>query len=312
MTHDAFTIDIGERYIKIADIAKKGSHYEAHTLAFNENPINIYNTDSSKDSDMTAGVIQKIVRDAGIKKKAVNIVVPDVHSYSQIIEMPLLTEKELVSAIKYQADQFIPVPIEDVSLDIEVLFEDRRNKKLIILLIATTHAVVEKVTSLVERAGLYPDSIENETSATVRLIADMLEAHRENAVAQQLSLFMNVGYSATSLYLFNEVKKLPVEIRNFSLGVNIFIKDIQANLELPEGEIKKMLETTGFSDVPSSYNIKNIISSPYNVFVSEIERFIIVAKTKFGLPVNSIFLFGEGGKIASFGDKLSTSLGIKS
>lgn len=310
---DTFAIDLGEKYIKIADVEKKKDNYLAKSMAYNELSTNIYTTGAIIEYEKVSSQLQTLIKDAGIKKKNVNIVIPDSRSYSQILEMPLLTEKELISAIKYQADQFIPLPIDRLSLDLEILSEDKINKSLKILLVAAENSIIDKVTKITEMSGLIPEKIENETSSALRLISEIFLKP-----PQSLTLFVNFGYQSTSLYLFNSLTNLPLEIYNFALGYNIFIKDVAVNYNLKQEDINRLLETVGFSDEAqldsnqlSSYDLSTTLSAPYKEFVSELEKFITSAKNKFNNTINNIFIFGEGFKINSFEKKLSKSLGIE-
>src|SRR3989338_1652765 len=101
-----------------------------------------------------------------VEKKRLNIVIPDGFTYSQIIKMPRLKEKELLSAIRYQADQFIPMPIDETSLDLEILYEDKVSNNSLVLIIAAPQKLIDRVQNLSEQEGLYPEAIENELSAT--------------------------------------------------------------------------------------------------------------------------------------------------
>jgi type IV pilus assembly protein PilM len=310
MSDTAFAVDIGETYVKIADVEKKKNKYTAKSLACGEITTNIYNSGGIKDLEVNSSLLQKLIKDADIKKKNVNIVIPDGRSYSQIIEMPILTEKELASAIKYQADQFIPLPIEKISLDLQILLEDKKNKKMKILLVAAENIIIDKITKIVEMAGLLPDSIENETSPSLRFLSDM-SLMQSQEKRSTYAIFINFGYYSTSLFLYDFSINLPLEIHSFSLGLNIFSKEIKANFNLSQEEINNLLLKVGFSTEKSSYNLNEILSAGLKEFVSEIERFIISTKNKLNLTINDVFIFGEGFKVNSLAEKLSTLLGLK-
>src|SRR3989339_1843428 len=127
--------------------------------------------DDEKNLDIQAQRIKKLVDSLKITKKNVNVVVPGSLTYSQILVMPQLNEKELVSAIKYQADQFIPMPIEETNIDLEIIDEYKAEGKLLILIVAAPKKLIEKIQTTVELSGLVPESIENELSASSRLIS---------------------------------------------------------------------------------------------------------------------------------------------
>lgn len=312
MSDSAFSINLGEKYVQIADASKAGAEIKINALAFDEAKANIYVTEGEKPSEVVSGVISKLVADTGIKKKGVDLVIPDSHSYSRIIEMPLLTEKELVSAIRYQADQFVPIPIEKVNLDIEILSTNKKDKKLSILIIAAPITVVDRAVSTIESIGLSPETVENEASASLRLISDHYQSAKEKGAPSEMKLFMNFGFSSTSLYLYEPAIDVAHDIHNFGLGVELFSRSIRANLNSSDDEIKRMLEVIGLANVDGSSNVSDIIMSSYNEIVAEISKFIISAKSKFNASITELFVFGEGYKVAGLTDKMTTSLGISS
>ena len=83
--------------------------------------------------------------------------------------MPKLKEKELIAAIRYQADEFIPMAIDETNLDLEVLKEDDKTNKMLIFIVASPKKLVEKIQKTVEMADFVPTTLENELSAVARL-----------------------------------------------------------------------------------------------------------------------------------------------
>jgi len=307
MSSTTFTLDIGEKYIKVVDADMSGSLLEAHSAAFTDLQFNPYITSAEEYIKKSATEIQKLVNDAQIKKRDVHIVIPDSQSYTRIFEMPLLTEKELLSAIRYQADQFIPIPIEKVSIDIFPLKKNKQKGTSLILLVAAANTVIEHITQIVTSASLNPVSIENETSATLRLLSKIFE---KKQVEDEMQMYINFGESSTSLYLYNLKEKLPVQVHNFAIGRGIFYKDIQANLTITPEQINNAIEKVGFLPVQAPYNLPAIISAPFNEFVNEVKRFVISSKELTSRNISKIYVFGEGSAFAGLDAKLSESLGL--
>lgn len=308
MADVTFTLDIGEKNIKASDISKNGNTYHANALSLCESPINIYNTDL-KLTETVVPLIKKLVEDAGIVKKSVNVIIPNSFSYSRLIETPVLTEKELISAIRYQADQFIPVPIDKVNMDIEVISQVK-NDKLLILLVAAPITVLERITDLVESVGLMPETIETEASATISMLTD-LQMSADLVATQQYFLFVNFGYSSSSIYLFDKKNNIPLEIYNFSLGLNLFIKDLMVNYALSEVEAINVLQSYSFSKQEGQYkNINQIMATPLSEFAQEIEKFNTSIKNRMNIGINNAVIFGEGTKINEFDKRIGSFLGI--
>lgn len=308
MSGQTFSLDIGESYIKLADVEVKKKTFVAKSAGYNEIPFNVYSITAAEYMTKTSEMISKLVKDAEVKKSDVNIIIPDSQSYTRIFDMPLMTDKELVSAIRYQADQFIPVPIDQVSLDIHIISKDKEAQKTNILLVAATHTVVNHVVKIVEDAALIPMSIENETSAVLRLISqkNQMSDPKETGGA----VFINFGNTSSSIYLFDMEKNVPLQVHNFAIGQQIFYKDIKANYMLNEDQIKDLITRVGFTQQQSQYNLHELLASPLNEFISEIQRFIISSKEQNTAEIKQLYLFGEGSKFAGMTEKISEKIGL--
>src|SRR3990167_8715027 len=123
MADSFFCLDIGEKFTKIADAAKKGNAIEIYHLGKIETDQYFFSTEAEKSLENQARAITTLYQSLKLTKKNVNIVIPGSFTYSQILTMPALNEKELISAIKYQADQFIPMPVEETNIDLEIIAE---------------------------------------------------------------------------------------------------------------------------------------------------------------------------------------------
>ncbi|MBP9815938.1 pilus assembly protein PilM [Candidatus Woesebacteria bacterium] len=307
MSSTTFTLDIGEQYLKVVDAEMSGGSLVAHSAALTDVEFNPYATTAEDYVKRTSDAIQKLLNDAQIKKRDAHIVIPDSQSYTRVFEMPLLTEKELLSAIRYQADQFIPIPIEKVSMDIFPLKKDKQKGKSLILLVAASVNVIEHATQIATAASLTPISVENETSATLRLLSKIYEKKEQE---EEMQVYINFGETSTSLYLYNLKEMMPVQVHNFAIGRSIFYKDIQANLTITPQQIKEAIEKVGFLPVQAPYNLPAIISAPFNEFVDELKRFIISSKEMTSRNISKVFIFGEGSAFAGIDTKLSESLGV--
>lgn len=303
-------LEIGERFITLAQVERKNTTLNAEVLAYEQMPLNIYATEAPEAEQQAVSFIQKILKDAAVKLKNTTVVLPDSKSYTRILEMPKLTEKELISALRYQADQFIPIPIDQVSLDIEILYEDDKNKRLMVLLIASANAVIDKITRIVEKVGLIPVSMENEASAALRFINEVMVIPSKTPVTTY-TMYMNFGNSSTSLYLIDNARTIPVHTVNFAVGYEIFAKELKTNLSISDQEINRDLMEIGFANVESPHKVSEIVGSSYKELVTETQRFIVSAKERYNMVIDKMYLYGEGTIVRALDTKLATSLGMK-
>lgn len=308
MANSYFALSLGEEFIKVIDGEFQGPKITVSAAAYDATPQNLYEDETDLSIKKNAELIGKLVKDAGIKKREAAIVIPDGQSYSRIIEMPMITERELISAIRYQADQFIPIPIDKVNLDVQTIQIDKKNKRMLILLVACATASIEKVVTIIESGGFIPTSIESETSSSIRLLSH-LYTNKYFPVTDDLDLFINFGSSSCSLYLFDATLGLPLQTHNFTIGSAMMKKDIKANFRMDDAKINEILNTIGFEE-NSAYHLGNILQAPLAALSDEISRFILSVLEKHQKKTGRVFLFGEGSKIVNFDHQMSELLKV--
>ncbi len=306
MADDFFTLEIGDSYLRLSDVQMINGQFNITSLGSVEKPTLFFTTQNEKSLNDTAAEIEKLVQNLKITKKTVNIIIPDAYTYSQILTMPYLKEKELLSAIKYQADQFIPLPIDETTIDLDVISEDKAKNSLLILIVAASNSLIDRVGSLVEKAGLIPQNIENQASSACRIINFV----NKNKPTKQATIFVNIDYYSTTLYFYNPQLNLITNIYNFKIGLNLFSKEIQVNYNFDLAKADQTLKTIGLA-LGGSMNLTDILQPALNEFVSELEKFIISLKEKENIPkVDQIVTFNLANKFNQFEKGLQTRLGI--
>lgn len=309
MADSFFCLDLGESYFKIADVGQKGNLLEAYALGIQEMEPLFFRADTEAVVEKTAAVISKLLKQLHVSKKNVRIVLPDSFTYNQFVDMPQLHEKELLSAIKYQADQFIPMPMDEVNIDIETVFEDQRTKKLLALISAAPKKIVENVEKLAQYIGIYPESIETETSAVGRLANHIFK--KTQSAQKEGSILVNFGFSSSTVYFFDLVLGTVTYSHNFPVGYNLFLKEIQVNLNVDQKKSIELLKTIGLAQ-NASYNTAQILRPTLKSFVDEVTRSVSEISTKNSIHVSSIYLFNEVVRFNAFAELLGKYFGATS
>jgi len=300
---NSFCLDIGEKFMRITDAVIKNNLIEVANYGEIEGNPFFYNSDTEKNIELQVNAINTLLGKLKIQSKNVNIIIPDSFSYSQTIEVPKLNEKELQSAIRYQADQFIPMPIDDVSLDIEVLKEDPVKKTAKVLLVACPKKISSQIEKTVDACGLYPQVLENEFSAIRRLLIDYIKFPLLNS-----SLFVNIGTTGSSIYLFDTISATFIN-RTIKVGLELFYKDLELNLNVDEKKALEILKNIGF-EKNSSVDVQLYLSSLVNDLTEEIKRMLILAKERFNFKVEKIYLLNQASLIKSLDKKISEGIGL--
>jgi len=286
-TTDFFSLEITDNAIKIFDGEILPKEIVTKKISLLDNlPFSFFTQDTPDVSQKLADVIKKLVSDLKIGKRKVNVIIPDAYTYSQILPMPYLNEKELISAIKYQADQFIPLPIDEVNIDLEILYQNEKAKNLLVMVAAAPKKLANKIEELINLSGLIPNVLENQLSSFGRFLTKF--SYFLTQKFSQKIVFINLNHNSTSLYFFDPNISLISKVHTFNLGYSLFLKELQINTSFDNKKINELLSSFD----PKSKNpvdVETIITPVTKQFVFEIKK--ILSPDMIFFLIGEVFLF---------------------
>lgn len=309
MSDNIFTLDVDEKFTKVVDSTMIGDLIEVTSLGKIETPEFFYTSNLEKVAESEITQIKKLIETLNITKKNVNLIIPDSLTYNQIISMPLLNEKELITAIKYQADQFIPMPIEETNIDIEVIEENQKEKKVLLLIVAAPKKIIERIQTTAELAGLNPESIENELSSNGRFINSFSKniASQYKVSPDKGIIVVNFDTTSSSLAYFSSNPMIIRESHHISIGYNLFLKEAQVNTDTDIKKTEAILKSYDQKN-PSPYPIEKIVDPLVKEFANELRNFSLKYAPASIIFTNKIFQFPS--LVTSLSKELPTPVSI--
>ncbi len=288
------SLDLGLSNFKIALVEANKSFIKLKNLGDIIFPYNIFSTDNEEITKNAVSAIQKLIKETNVNIKNINIIIPNSFSFTQLLSMPYLNEKELISAVKYQADRFIPLPIEETNIDLEIVEENKNQKNILTLIVAAPKRIIEKVKEITELSGLIPESIENETTATCRFFTEIKLAN----------LVLDFNYDNSTLYYFDKKNFLIREIYNFKIGYIHFVKEIQINTNLKFNQSEEILKNY-LTTAKNSIDIEQIITPLIEELLIEFKKFYTLITGKYNEQINKVFIFNYIVNFMSLKDSLN-------
>ncbi len=300
MADNSFSLDIQDKYVRICDSKQSGQKIELLSLGVKEGAPFYFSNDNKQAIERQAEILADLVSSLKIKKRIVNVTIPDTYIYTQIIQMPMLKEKELISAIRYQSDEFIPMPIDETNLDIQILEENLAKKQILVLIAAAPKKLVTQVEKTIELAGFVPGNLQNELAVVGRLFSEKLNVNQK----QNPTLIINFGFSSSSLYVLDERSHLIIYVRTFKNGIELFLKDLKVNLNIDDNKGLEILKSIGFSK-DGSVNTEAILNPVLNEFVAEIEKVVAITRDKFNLQIDQSIIFNYDNAVLHLVEKIT-------
>jgi len=140
------------------------------------------------------------------------------------IELPLMDETELKEAIRFEAQKYIPSPLEEVALSwkvIKIIDTPENGKQMEILLVSALNKEINRYQKYALETGFRIDTLELETFSLIRsLIGD----------EQGAFLIIDIGSCTTNLILVDDgIVKMS---RNLNTGGKDITHTIQSSLNI--------------------------------------------------------------------------------
>jgi len=192
-------VDISSTAVKLLQLSEAGGRYRVEHYAVEPLPPNAVVEKNIVEVEAVGEAIRRALARSGAKAKHAAAAVAGSAVITRIIPMSAdLSEDDLEGQIQVEANQYIPYPIEEVSLDFEVLGPVRDNPEMnnILLAASRTENVDMRIAAL-DLGGLTARVVDVEAFAmenAFAMVADQLAVSRDALVA-----VVDIGATMTTL-----------------------------------------------------------------------------------------------------------------
>lgn len=142
------------------------------------------------DPAQLGGVLRQSLALAGVEGRRARIALPDEAAVSRMIKLPSMPRRDLVRAMRYEAERHVPFPINRARWSWDVF--RRGTDEIRVYLVAAWQDVVDVYAEMARAAGLEPEVLEPRAIAVARAI-DRDEALLVDAGRRRLHLTLYLG-----------------------------------------------------------------------------------------------------------------------
>lgn len=192
-------IDISSTSVKLLELSRQGDRYRVEAYAVEPLPPSAVTEKNIAELEGVGQALSRVVTKARTSLKNVAVAVAGSAVITKTIEMDAgLSDDEMESQLKIEADQYIPYPLDEVAIDFEVQGASARNPERVnVLLAACRKENVEVREAALTLAGLTARVVDVEAYALERsfgLLANQLMVSPERLVA-----VVDIGATMTTL-----------------------------------------------------------------------------------------------------------------
>lgn len=292
-------IDIGSNSIKIAELDSSRKGLSLLAFGIIPTPSGSISGGDIADSSAIGNAIRELITKLKSNRKNAAIGLGGTSVIVKRISIPRMDEKLIATQIRWEAEQYIPHEIDEVTLGHEILRKtDMSSENLDILLVAAVQSHVLKYSEVLAIAELNCSIVDVSGFA----LANCFKANYGEMEGQTIGL-LNIGSSATTMVVLENSE--AVFCRDIPVGGLNYTVDLQKSLSmtLEEAEAIKLSMFTGQA-VPAEAT--EIIQATHDMVCEEIKAsfdfFLNTAKTQ---NISRCFLTGGGSRTPGLLDRLS-------
>lgn len=300
---DYFALDIGTTAVRAVQLSGSNGSWTLERYGVAPVDIKISNSDAIDDQRKLGEIITTVIGQSGIHAKNVILGVPSNKMFATVVDMPDMPAGELASTIKYQAEQYIPMSLDEAKIDWAVLGKSVNDAaKNEVLLASVANSFVESRLDLIEGLGLNVVAIEPDSLALARsLLPQGVPDGR---------LIIEIGDFATDIIMTHG--DAPRLVRSIPTGMQTLVKAAAQNLNIDPAQATQFIMKFGLQQDKLEGQVYRALDSTADQFAAEAIKSIKFFQTRYpSVQVSSMIVSNYGVTIPQLSEYLAQKVGIK-
>jgi type IV pilus assembly protein PilM len=320
-------LDMDRGALKAVQLSKSGGNYTLRHVGYHRLPSGAIIEGEVADREVLAAEIKEFWSSHSFTGKSVVLGVANQRVIVRLLNFPRMDEADLRSAIGFEAQDHIPMPLEEAVLDYVVLGPQEEGSDLDRILVVAAHRqMVEGYTSAVRAGGLRPAGMDVKALSLTR--STLPDAFFDEGA----TLLLDVGTELTNLVVVQGDS--PTLTRFIPIGLDDLVRAVSEAADLPEDEAEKLAldprARLGYEsgdvgeaeaeknadeenfDPALIYDVRRGLEEAVQTLAEDVQRSIEYhhSQPESG-EVSEVVVSGEGALIAGFDAYLGELLGVR-
>lgn len=306
LTHgvgDFFALDIGTNALRLVQLSgdpQKG--WILQKFAYVPIARSVVQDSSEAGKRKLGDTILGAMKQAGIHTKNIAIGLPSAKTFTAIIDVPNQDPKSIEKVVRYQMDQYIPMPMDEAKADFVILGVSAADpQKAEVLVSSTSIAYAEERMEDIEQYGLNIVAQEPEPIAMARALTP--------PGITDARLIIDYGESSTDLVVV--YGGAPRLVRTIPGGLAVLVKTVANSLGVREDQARQFILKFGLAQDKLDGQVFKALDSILESFASELTKSVRFFQTKYpNIKVGGIILSGFAGVIPFIAEYIEAKTGV--
>lgn len=226
------------------------------------------------------------------------VAIPSYRTFSRLISLPPLMGKELKEAVDLEAEQYIPMPLDELYLDYNVV--SRSEEKLDLFVIAVPKTIVDSHLQLMRLIGLETVGVATTIDAAGKLFL-------QDKQADVPAVLVDLGSLSADITIFDKNMLFSGTVAG---GGQNFTARIRDALGVTDAEAHIIKTKYGLSASKKQKEIVAALDPLLSQLAQEIRRMIRYYEDRFGSErkITQVITLGGGANMPGLSDYMTSSL----
>lgn len=298
-----FGLDIGSSSIKLIELSGKS----VSLAAIGANPSGKVGVDLiPADQNSLIEAVKAMLITNKVKNKKVVISIPESLVYTRVMGFPVMSSPELATAIKWEAEQVIPYPIDKLELSWVVMYKPKSNlstEKMRVLVVAVPSKISNAYVNFLDLLGLEVVRVENEI---VSLVRSLLIGRKISGV----NLIVDIGFSNTKMVVADTSAIYTSYLS--SLGGMAFTRIVADAFKLPVSQAEEYKRAYGLDKAQFEGKLFSAMEPVLSGLVGDMKK--VIASYLSSYPdrkIDRLILSGGGAYLRGLVPVLTEQTGLE-
>lgn len=303
-----FGLDIGSSSLKVMQISNQHSK-PPKVIGYGVSsfyPTNVADQGIIVKPDILSQSLYEVLKKnlkGSITTKRVACTIPTAHTFSRLVQLPVMEDADLAEAVHLEVEQYIPVPAAQLSVAYEVF--KRTPTGIEILMMATPKNIINSYVKFLESVNLEPVALEPSMNASARLFS-MFDAY-----AHQPSILVDFGSAAIDVAIIDQTVFVNTTIPG---GSDTLADQIAEKLRISRPEAMDIKNQFGISHSDKQQEVMIVAQPMLEALVNEVKkifRYYNERTAKNHPALSQLVLIGGGSTMPGLSEYLSAALNMQ-
>ncbi|NCU37783.1 pilus assembly protein PilM [Candidatus Saccharibacteria bacterium] len=224
---------------------------------------------------------------------------PTGRTFSRTFTLPSSQEKNIANAVQVEAEQYIPIPLNSLYIDYEVIERDKT--QITAVMSAVPSGLVDSCIAAIRSANLIPVIAEPSINAVARVIEATEEGHLS-------TLIVDIGPASTDIAILD---KGAIRVTGgVGLGGNTFTIDIAKKLNIALENAHQLKVLNGLNAGPRQTKILAALKPSLQRIATEVRKVIRYYNERLNddHKIEQVLVVGEGANVPGIGEYFTNEL----